>query len=64
MASAIATLPWVEKDTIKTDSSKQQVKFTVKDAKEFDDKAVAAALKAKGSKYSDGASKLSGPSEK
>jgi hypothetical protein len=62
--SAIATLPWVEKDTIKTDADKMQVKFTVKDAKLFDHDAVIAALKDKGSKYSDGATKLSGPSEK
>jgi hypothetical protein len=62
--SAIATLPWVETSSIKTDSGKKQVKFTVKEAKEFDDKAVAAALKAKGDKYASGASKLSGPTEK
>jgi hypothetical protein len=61
--SAIATLPWVETDSIKTDAKKKQVKFTVKDAKLFDDAAVIAALKEKGSKYSDGATKLSGPSE-
>ncbi|MEO2090558.1 MAG: hypothetical protein ABGY75_13820 [Gemmataceae bacterium] len=63
MQSAIATLPWVETSTIKTDASKRQVKFTVKDAKQFDDAAVIAALKGKGEKYSDGATKLSGPSE-
>ncbi len=63
MQSAIATLPWVETASIKTDAKKKQVKFTVKEAKQFDDAAVIAALKAKGDKYSDGATKLSGPSE-
>jgi hypothetical protein len=61
--SAIATLPWVETASIKTDAKKKQVKFTVKEAKQFDDAAVIAALKEKGDKYSDGATKLSGPSE-
>lgn len=64
MRDAIATLPWVETSTIKTDSAKMQVKFTAKDPKQFDDEAVKAALKEKGSKYSSGATKLSGPSEK
>jgi hypothetical protein len=59
--SAIATLPWVETASIKTDAGKKQVKFTVKDAKEFNDEAVIAALKEKGSKYSSGAKKLVGP---
>ncbi|MCU0703930.1 MAG: hypothetical protein MUF18_08135 [Fimbriiglobus sp.] len=63
MRSAIATLPWVETSTIKTDASKLQVKFTVKDAKQFKDEEVIAALKEKGSRYSSGAKKLTGPSE-
>jgi hypothetical protein len=62
--AAVATLPWVESDTIKTDADKLQVKFTVKDPKQYDHDAVIAALKLKGAKYSDGATKLSGPSEK
>ena len=64
MATAIATLPWVETDSIKTEPSKRQVKFTVKDPKQFDEKAVLAALKGAGEKYSSGATKLSGPTEK
>ena len=63
MQSAIATLPWVETASIKTDARKKQVKFTVKDAKQFDDTAVIAALKEKGSKYAGGAKKLVGPTE-
>jgi len=61
--SAIATLPWVETASIKTDAGKKQVRFTVKDAKQFDDTAVIAALKEKGSKYSGGAKKLVGPTK-
>jgi len=61
--SAIATLPWVETSTIKTDATKKQVKFTVKDAKQFKDEEVIAALKEKGSKYSSGAKRLVGPTE-
>lgn len=61
MQSAIATLPWVETATIKTDAGKKQVKFTVKDVEKFNDAEVIAALKAKGSKYSSGAKKLVGP---
>lgn len=63
MQSAIATLPWVETASIKTDAKKLQVKFTVKDAKQFDEAAVIAALKEKGSRYSTGAKKLVGPTE-
>ena len=61
MQSAIATLPWVETASIKTDAGKKQVRFTVKDAKQFNDEAVIAALKEKGSKYGSGAKKLAGP---
>jgi len=60
--SAIATLPWVETDSIKADGTKLQVRFAVKDVKQFDEKALIEALKSKGSRYSDGAHKLSGPS--
>ncbi len=63
MQSAIATLPWVETASIKTDAGKKQVKFTVKDAKQFKDEEVVAALKEKGSKYSSGAKKLVGPTD-
>jgi hypothetical protein len=58
---AIATLPWVESDSIKTDSAKMQVKFTVKDAAQFNEQAVIDALKKKSAKYADGAKKLTGP---
>ena len=61
MRAALATLPWVETASIKTDAGKKQVRFTVKDAKQFNDEAVIAALKEKGSKYSGGAKKLAGP---
>jgi len=60
--SAIATLPWVEVSSIKTDATKLQVQFTVTDPKLFDDAEVVEALKKKGSKYSNGAVKLTGPS--
>jgi hypothetical protein len=60
---AIATLPWVEKDTIKTDATKKQVLFAMKNKKDFDDKAVLDALKAKGAKYAADAAKLTGPTE-
>ena len=63
MQSAIATLPWVETASIKTDASKKQVRFTVKDASQFKDEAVIAALKEKGSQYSTGAKKLVGPTD-
>ena len=63
MQSAIATRPWGETASIKTDAKKVQVKFTVKDAKQFDEAAVIAALKEKGSRYSTGAKKLVGPTE-
>ena len=36
MRDALSTLPWVEKDTIAPDVSKQQVRFAVKDKKSFD----------------------------
>ena len=61
MREAIATLPWVETDSIKTDSSKMQVMFTVKDAAQFNEQAVIDALKKKANKYGDGAKKLTGP---
>lgn len=61
MREAIATLPWVETDSIKTDASKMQVVFTVKDAALFSEQAVVEALKKKSNKYGDGAKKLTGP---
>lgn len=35
MRDALSTLPWVEKDSIKPDTKKQQVRFAVKDKKKF-----------------------------
>jgi hypothetical protein len=61
--AAVATLPWVEKASIQTDANKLQVKFTVTDTKQFKDEDVIAALKTKGSKYGNGAKKLSGPTD-
>jgi hypothetical protein len=61
--AAIATLPWVEKTSIVTNANTLQVKFTVKDAKQFNDAEVIQALKDKGTRYSDGAKKLTGPTE-
>jgi hypothetical protein len=60
---AIATLPWVESDSIKTDAGKMQVKFTVKDAAQFSEQAVVDALNKKATKYGTGAKKLTGPTE-
>jgi hypothetical protein len=34
--SALSTLPWVEKGTIKADVRRQQVRFAVKDEESFD----------------------------
>jgi hypothetical protein len=58
---AIATLPWVETSSIKTDANKMQVMFTVKDASQFSEQAVIDALNKKSSKYGNGAKKLTGP---
>ena len=35
MADALATLPWVEADSIKADRATRQAKFTVKDRAKF-----------------------------
>jgi hypothetical protein len=45
---ALQTLPWVEKDTIAPDTGRQQVRFAVKDKKEFDLDAVKRVIDAKG----------------
>jgi hypothetical protein len=58
---ALATLPWVEPDSIQPDRDKRQVKFTVKDKAKFDFEAVQKALAAKG--YDSGAKVLTGPTE-
>lgn len=48
MADALATLPWVEKDSIKTNGSTLQAKFAVKDPKAYDEEQVVAVLTKKG----------------
>ncbi len=35
MRNALGTLPWVEKETIEPDVSRQQVRFAVKDKQQF-----------------------------
>jgi hypothetical protein len=44
---ALSTLPWVEKDTIKGDTDRQQVRFAVKDKESFDLAAVKKAIEGK-----------------
>jgi hypothetical protein len=41
---ALATLPWVEQDSIKMDFKARELKFAVKDKKLFDAEAVKKAL--------------------
>jgi hypothetical protein len=59
--AALATLPWVESDSIQPDKDKMQVKFTVADQKSYDEAAIVDVLKKKG--Y-DGAKRLIGPTDK
>jgi hypothetical protein len=59
--AALATLPWVESDSITPDKDKMQVKFAVKDSKSYDEAAIVEVLKKKG--Y-DGAKKMTGPTDK
>ena len=60
MSSALQTLPWVEPDSIKTDLTVKQVKFTVKDKSKFD---LQAAQNAIGKKGYDNVKLLTGPTE-
>jgi hypothetical protein len=60
VSAALATLPWVEADSIKPNREKRQVKFTVKDKKQFDLEAVKKVLSEKG--Y-DNAKLLTGPTD-
>ncbi|HET6573635.1 MAG TPA: hypothetical protein VFG68_08545 [Fimbriiglobus sp.] len=62
MRDALATLPWVEPDSIQPDRGTRQVKFTIKDKMKFDFEAVKKALADKG--YDTGAKVLTGPTEK
>ena len=61
MRDALATLPWVETDSIQPNRDKRQVKFTVKDKTKFDFEAVKKALANQG--YDSGAKVLTGPTE-
>ncbi len=61
MAKAIATLPWVEPDSIQTDGKTLLAKFKVKDVKDFDEQVVVETLKKKG--YA-GAKLQAGPGKK
>jgi len=45
---ALGTLPWVEQSSIKADVEAKEVRFVVKDPKDFDLKAVQSAIGAKG----------------
>jgi hypothetical protein len=60
VSGALATLPWVESDSIQPSREKRQVRFTIKDRNQFDLEAVKSALAAEG--YG-GAELLTGPTE-
>lgn len=47
MRQALATLPWVEQDSIQTDVAKHEVRFKLKDKKAYNEEALKKALKAK-----------------
>jgi len=47
---ALATLPWVEHDTVQTDVDAREVRFNLKDKKAFNEEAVKEALKGQGFK--------------
>lgn len=55
----LATLPWVEPDTIAPNGKTRQVKFTVRRGAKFDLEEVKQALTPR---YADGAKVLAGPS--
>jgi hypothetical protein len=59
--AALATLPWVEPDSIQPDRGLRQVKFAVKDRKQFDFEAIKSALAEKG--YDEGTKILTGPTD-
>lgn len=48
MSAALATLPWVEIDSIKADRNSRQVRFAVTKKELFDEKAVIELLSEKG----------------
>ena len=47
MRAALATLPWVEQQSIQTDIPTREVRFNLKDKSAWKEDAVRAALKAK-----------------
>lgn len=61
MSRLLAALPCVEPDTIKTDASKLQVRFAVKDRAAFNLDEVKRGLS---DRYSSGVQVLAGPTEK
>jgi copper chaperone CopZ len=60
VASAVAALPWVEFESIKADRTSRQVRFTLKDRKQFDIEKVKEVIAEAG--YPD-ASLLAGPTD-
>ena len=60
MSEALASLPWVEPDSINADRNVRQVRFTVKDRAAFDMAAVTAVLDKQGYRRS---KLLKGPTE-
>jgi maltoporin len=61
VTTALATLPWVEADSIRTDQDRLQVKFTVKDRAKYNFEDVKRVLAKAG--YDDGAKALAGPTD-
>jgi len=59
--SALATLPWVETNSIVTDRDSTQVRFTLKDRSQYDFEQVKSALKKDG--YAAGVKVLTGPTD-
>jgi hypothetical protein len=59
--AALASLPWVDSETIVADGTTLQVKFRITDPAQYDDKKIVEVLAKKG--YA-GASKMTGPTEK
>jgi len=48
--AALKALPWVEQDSVRTDVSKREVRFGLRDKKDFDFEQVKEALARKGYK--------------
>ena len=60
MTAKLATLPWVERDSIQTDAQKRQAKFKVTDRAKFSMDEVTRVL---GARYHDGVKLLTGPTD-